>query len=397
MLRDMETQIGVFWVVISALLSCTTPQQKREVSQWVELDRAAAISCSPWPIQESELDVASVSATSAGKGGFVATMRLRNGSQLPVFAETNGSVVVSKGSRKPFPIGRNAHVIAVSYWKKEPVAFVIQNKNERAWLEIRAIRDNRMISRMATPFSDEAASGSLILAENGWWLQVNHNDMLSSFVYVNPENGVNWKFMPSAFQSSSRFTTLVGNAKNSSSFVVEHTKNGDENQSQFAITRLDETGKFSEAGKLSVATKGGLESWSSSMIGQAIILALVRGDSLIGQGVLNVIAANISETGVSESWRKEFPYPDVHLGEPTWLSNGSGAFLGIMRWIDAEATMSRIKVDSSGAVLIGDSGVFSKGTVLAAGYLNDSGKGLGAFRFREKELWKYNLCEISSK
>lgn len=390
-------QIGIFLVVISGLLSCTTPQQKRGVSQWAELDRAGAISCSPWPIQEAELDVASISATSAGKGGFVATMRLRNGSQLPVFAETNGSEVVSKGSQKPFPIGRNAYVIAVSYWKKIPVAFVIQNKNERAWLEIRGIRDNRMISRMATPFSDEATSGSLILAENGWWLQVNHNDTLSSFVYINPENGANWKFVQSAFQSSSRFTTLAGNGKTVSSYVVERVKDVDENQSKFAIIRLDETGKFSEVGKLSVATKGGVESWSAAMLGQVIVLSSVRGDSLVGQGILDVVAANISEAGVSETWKKEFPYPDVHLGEPTWLSNGTTAFLGIMRWVDAEATMSRIKVETTGATLIGDAGVFSKGTVLAAGYLNDSGKGLGAFRFREKELWKYNLCEISAK
>jgi hypothetical protein len=393
----MKTQIGIFLVVIFGMLSCTTPQQKRGVSQWAALDGAGAISCSPWPLQEAELDVASISATSAGKGGFVATMRLRNGSQLPVFAETNGNETVSKGSQKPFPIGRNAYVIAVSYWKKMPVAFVIQNKNERAWLEIRGIRDNRMISRMATPFSDEATSGSLILAKNGWWLQVNHNDSLSSFVYINPENAGDWKFIQSAFQSNSRFTTLAGNGKTMSSYVVERVKNVDENQSKFAITRLDETGKFSEVGKLSVATKGGVESWSAAKLGEVIVLSSVRGDSLVGQGVLDVVAANISEAGVSESWKKEFPYPDVHLGEPTWLSNGSTAFLGIMRWVDGEATMSRIKVDSTGATLIGDAGVFSKGTVLAAGYLNDSGKGLGAFRFREKELWKYNLCEISVK
>ncbi len=394
---NTKKQVSGVLVMISCLLACTTPEQKRETSQWTELDRAAAISCSQWPVQTSELDIASISATSAGKGGFVSTMRLRNGSQLPVFAETNGSEIISNESLKPFPIGRDAHVIAVSVWKKEPVAFVIQNKNDRAWLEIRAIRNNRMVSRMATPFPEEAISGSLVLAEKGWWLQVNHSESSSSFVYVNPENTANWSFVASSFQSGSRFATIVGNASVKSAYVLERLKNGDQNQSQFKVTSLDVSGKFSEAGRLPVATKGGVESWSAAMLGQRIVISVVRGDSMIGQGVLTVVAANVTDAGVSEAWQKEFPYPDVHLGEPAWLSNGRTGFLGLMRWIDAEASLSRIKIDESSAELIGDAGVFPRGTVMAAGYLNDSDKGLGAFRFREKDLWKYKLCKISFK
>ena len=56
-----------------------------------------------------------------------------------------------------------------------------------------------------------------------------------------------------------------------------------------------------------------------------------------------------------------------------------------------------LKYFKPNAVLIGDAGVFPRGAVLAAGYLNDSDKGLGAFRFREKDLWKYKLCKISFK
>jgi hypothetical protein len=394
---NKKRKIVDFFIMISGLLSCATPGSKHEQSQWAELERAGEIACGVWPVQESELDVASISGTSGGKGGFVATMRLRNGSQLPVYAETNGNETVGMKQLQPFPVGRDAHVIAVSVWKKEPVAFVIQNKNDRAWLEIRAIRDNRMLSRMATPFSEEALSGKIISADKGWWLQVNHSETVSSFVYISPENAANWKFVASSFQSSSRFSTITGSGSKPYAYAIERAKGNDANKSQFVVTKLEASGKFAEVGTFPIETKGGVETWSAVSLGERILFAVVRGDSMIGQGVLTIVAAEPKDGEVSEAWHKDFPFPDVHLGDPAWLTNGTTAMIGLMRWIDADGSLSRIKIDRNGAELLRDAGVFPKGTVLVTGFLDEKDKGLGAFRYRDNELWKYKLCKISLK
>ena len=86
---------------------------------------------------------------------------------------------------------------------------------------------------------------------------------------------------------------------------------------------------------------------------------------------------------------------DTHLGEPVWLSNGSRAILGLIRWVDGESSLSRIKVDKEGAELLTDVGVFAKGSVLVAGYLKANENGLGAFRYRENDMWKYKICRLS--
>ncbi len=388
-----KLQIIAIFLMILGLSGCTTTNTKTIDSEWTELGRVGALSCSAWPVKESEIDIAKVTGTSAGNGGFVATMRLRNGSQLPVYADSKDNFNSEK--LKSFPVGRDAHVVALSEWNKEPVAFVIQNKNDRAWLEIRGVRDNRMVSRMATPLQEEVNSGSLVAASRGWWLQLHHSETDSSFVFVSPEKGPNWNFTLSSYQAHTRFATVVSNDSGQNAYVVEQGKPVDENNSQFSVVQIDSAGKFSEQGKFTLATKSGLESWSASALGTRIVLAVVRGDSMIGQASLIVAAVSVSNRSATLAWKKDIPFPDVHLGEPVWLSNGNKAFLGLIKWIDAEGSLSRVKVDASGAEVLSDVGVFPKGTVLAAGYLTDREKGIGAFRFRDNELWKYKLCKLS--
>jgi len=386
-------QIAAIFIVISGLSACATTKTKVIDSEWSELEQVGALSCSAWPVKDSEIDIVKMTGTSAGSGGFVATMRLRNGSQLPVYTDSKDNLNPER--LKSFPVGRDAHVVALSEWNKEPVAFVIQNKNDRAWLEIRAIRDNRMVSRMATPLQEEADSGSIVAASKGWWLHLRHSETESSFVYVSPEKGPNWNFTLSSFQAHSRFASIVSSGSGLSAYVVEQGKSTDENSSQFQVTQIDSSGKFTEQGKFTIPTKSGLESWSASALGTRIVLAAVRGDSMIGQASLIVAAVSVSNGAAAVAWKHEVPFPDVHLGEPVWLSNGNRAFLGLIKWIDAEGSLSRIKVDASRAEVLSDVGVFPKGTVLSAGYLTDRDKGMGAFRFRDNELWKYKLCKLS--
>jgi hypothetical protein len=372
--------------------ACATTQGSKIASRWQDLERSDVLSCGEWPIRQSEIDVGDMTSSGAGDGGFVATMRLRNGSVLPVLAETKGREKVDFEDLISFPIGRDAHVLAMGAWAHEPIAFVVQNKNDRAWLEIRAMRDNRLVSRMATPLGDEVHAGKLQPSKTGWWLQLNHSENQSSFVHVTPDKTTSWKFLISSFQSSSKLAQMVAGPSGGDAFVVELPKGQDSDQGEFKITMLDPAGKFQDYGKVTLATKGGVESWSAVMLDGSVVLAVVRGDSMVGQASLLILAAGSRGT---VSWKKDFPMPDVHLGEPVWLSNGSKAVLGLMRWIDAEGSLGRIKVDRFGAEQLTDVGVFAKGSVLVAGYLDSEGRGLGGVRHRETDLWKYKICKIS--
>jgi hypothetical protein len=384
---------SVIFAIFILAQSCVTKTAGTTESEWSNLDRAGAISCSAWPLKDNELDIASMTATASGGGGFVATVRMRNGSELPVLAETKGSDQIDADQLRSFPIGRGAYVVAMADHGNEPVAFVVQNKNERAWLEIRAIRDNRLVSRMAAPLPEEVTSGRIAPAKKGWWLQLNHSETSASFVAITPDKGSNWNFVISQFQAQTKQSQLVSSTAGSDALVLELPKGVDNDKSTFVLTRLDPSGKSSEAGKVQLATKGGIESWTAALVGTKIVFAVVRGDSMIGQSSLIVSA--VGSQNIAQSWKNEFPMTDVHLGEPVLLANNSKGIIGLMRWIDGESSLLRVKVDGNGAEQLTEVGVFAKGSVLAAGYLNNKDRGLSAFRYRDKELWKYKICRVS--
>jgi hypothetical protein len=138
-------------LAVTLIVSCTTPETKQRESNWGELGKAAEISCNHWPLRENELDVSQMLASSVAGGGFIATVRMRNGSRLPVFADGKKPVEIEMDELIALPVGRDANVIGLSEWDKEPVAFIVQNRNDRAWLEIRAVKNNKLVSRMPTP------------------------------------------------------------------------------------------------------------------------------------------------------------------------------------------------------------------------------------------------------
>ena len=82
--------------ILSVILvfSCTTTETKQTESNWGELGKAGPISCNPWPLKENELDVSQMVASAEAGGGFIATLRMRSGSQLPVFAEGKNSAEI---------------------------------------------------------------------------------------------------------------------------------------------------------------------------------------------------------------------------------------------------------------------------------------------------------------
>ena len=380
---------------VLAIFSCTTTEPMKIESNWGELSKAGKISCNQWPLKESEIDVSQMLASAGSDGGFIATMRLRNGSQLPVFAEGKTASDLDVEEFIALPIGSHAHVVGLAEWGKEPVAFIIQNRNDRAWLEIRAVRNNRLVSRMPTPIEGDVYSGKISPSAKGWWLQLNHGEADASFVNIVPDVSADWHFSLSPFKALTRFASIVSNGSDLHGHIVETVRGKDEHTSKFKITRLDASGKSKELGVITLPTKGGAESWSAAAIGNRVSLAVVRGDSMIGQASMIVATVAVTGGGLNVEWKQEFPFEDVHLGDPVWISDGTRALLGIMKWIDGEGELSRFRVDAYKADTLGDVGVFEKGTVLMAGYLSEKAGGMGAFRYRDKELWKYKICKLA--
>ena len=84
-------------LAVFSFISCTTPETKRAESQWIDLDHVGSISCSAWPIKESELDISQMIPSNGSEGGFIATMRMRNEIVMPLDGSTvNGAQLVCR-------------------------------------------------------------------------------------------------------------------------------------------------------------------------------------------------------------------------------------------------------------------------------------------------------------
>src|SRR5690606_20573578 len=111
---------------------------------------------------------------------------------------------------------------------------------------------------------------------------------------------------------------------------------------------------------LDIAATSQVESWNAAGHGGGYYLAVVDGDSLIGQSDLKVSFFNWNEGSAPVRWTKGTPLKDVHVTEPFFLASDRGLEAMVLKWIDEESTIARYKVAANGLGKPEYSGIFPK-------------------------------------
>ena len=272
------------------------------------------------------------------------------------------------------------------------VFFVVHNRAAQTALEVRSLADNRVLAKAPFVLSDDVTEASLTVDENIFWLTLHVSETDASYVKVTYNKGT-WSFLKARFQTDSRGAQLVMDRDSHSAYIIEGAPISDEKVG-IKVKSIGNNGEINRNDVVEFDVKGGLESWSATNGRGEVLVAMITGDSMVGQSTMHIAALNIKQEVPLWGWRKELLMPDIHVSEPVWIESPSGgAMLTLMKWLDGEATIGLYRVASGVLKTFPDQGVHRKGSIVTSGFMELGQKRVTTIiRHREGELWKFELC-----
>ena len=197
------------------------------------------------------------------------------------------------------------------------------------------------------------------------------------------------------YVSESRGAQLVVDRERHNALIVEGAPASEE-KAGLKFQTLGNLGELIRTDIIDFEVKGGLESWAVTSGRGETLVALITGDSMIGQSILHIGSINLRQEVPTWGWRKELPLPDIHVSEPVWIeTTGVSPVLTIMKWVDAEATLGLYRVAANTVKQYPDQGIHRKGSIVSTGFEDAHDIRLTAIlRHREGDIWKFELCKI---
>jgi hypothetical protein len=146
---------------------------------------------------------------------------------------------------------------------------------------------------------------------------------------------------------------------------------------------------------LDVRAENGVESWAATQYGTGYNLAMVDGDSLIGQAELNVTAFDWIDEAASTKWTKGVPLKDVHVSDPVFLASAKGLQVLTLNWVDDESTIARYIVAGGTLGKPVYSGIYPKGSRIVEAFAgDDASETYVIMRHKDDTNWIVQLCRL---
>jgi hypothetical protein len=371
-----------------ALTGCTLFQSKKTTSGWAPLAKAKDAECGRWPMNEKDLAVNELAVLRGAKPAFLATGVKRDGSPSYYYAPFDGDVSLDTDDLVPLALGRGAVLAGALKRKGVPVVAVIYNAKGKSSLELRTVKGN-LVQFKGELAPTTIASATLVPVETGAWVVYKKDDTDYALAYLDtakdkvaltPVAGVTFRDAP----------VLLPRGADGS--VVAMWKEG-ETGKPFKLRVIGPDAKPGETQGLDLAMTSQAESWAATVYQGTSYLAVVDGDSLIGQASLRVSAFGLAEGAPAIRWTKDAPLKDVHVTEPVFVEASGGLQVLLLKWVDEESTIARYMVAAGNLGQPSFSGIFPKGAriVEALGVDDDV---VVLVRNREDERWAFRVCEL---
>lgn len=140
------------------------------------------------------------------------------------------------------------------------------------------------------------------------------------------------------------------------------------------------------------------ESWAGAMDGDDFVVAWVDGDSFVGSAHLNLkrhSSASDVRAATELGADRRVPFMHTHLSQPLLLGEGPSLSAWILKWLDAEGTLSRTRAVELPGEKIEHFGVFPKDSRPISVHTNpDDGRAGMLLRSRRGEGWQYQFCNL---
>jgi hypothetical protein len=383
-------------ILVVALSGCTLLHGRKTNSGWVVLEKADDASCGVWPKQEQDLAVNELILARGKPKGILSSGLKRDGSPNYYFAPWKDDVDFDAEQLVPLKLGRNSVMIGGASLGAKPVFDVVfntrdKNGNAKSSLEVRNVKDN-LVRFKGDLGGDAVQNGSLVVAGDVHWIVYKKDDadfgaarlgFVKEKGAIVPVTGLAMKDRP-----------VIVPAPGGKGEALIIYKEGDDPK-PFKVRKIGVDGKVGLPSSLDVTVDNGVESWTATQSGGAYYMALVDGDSLIGQADLKVTAFDWVDEAAAAKWTKSVAIKDVHVSDPVFLNSAKGLQVLTLNWVDDESTIARYVVAGGAVGKPVYTGIFPKGSRIVDAFAgNDAGDTYAIMRHKDDTSWIFQLCKL---
>lgn len=372
---------------------CTGFGGPKTQSEWSVLADVDAAECALWPMRDRDLQLNEVALTQGGKTrGFGVSGLRRDAAPMHYYAPFDGDVELDKEDYVDLNLGRGAILLGGAVAGGKELAFVGRVVGDKTTLEVRSVRDN--VVRYKGPLADTIIEdGGVDVAASGAWLTVRDQDGAQRLAYVDlsKPDKIESRVIPAATRTETlRVLPRPGKADG----VLALWREGETGQ-PFKARWVGMDGKVGEVVSLDFTVTSQVESWTAVGYGGGYYLAVVDGDSLIGQSELKIAHINWSDGSAQVRWTKASPLTDEHVTEPVFAVTERGLEALVLKWIDEESTIARYMVAGGTVGKPKYSGIFPKGSRIIEAFTSADGDDLYVVtRNRGESGWVFRICEM---
>ncbi len=353
---------AVLQVLVFSQVSCTTAGKKVQ-HKWAALDSSLDLECSPWPGVD---DLATIS-----------DVVFRNPAGGEVLAAGTGLDRSGKAAMFVAAISKDSNIEAVMTTYKGPPPHLFRgscplpNPSSGAVLRAEwgaANKDGCLV--LGRDAADAPAVG--LMASSGATTAISLAGMAKGFASGQ-------SVVPKALADGSVLVVAEPDLSDAVKQTLPWVKLNAEN--------------IIESGVLNLKAGATIESARALPVDGGVFFALVTGDSLVGEGGLEV---SFFRFGLSDPvWSKSMKLAHTHLGDPALVSDGSSghAVLMIPKWVDLESTIGTYRLSPEGLVASANQGIFPGASVVVDSSQITGGAAV-MIRSRTKDKWRYKLCEM---
>ena len=373
-------------ILMASVYGCQTAAANRTKSNWDTLSHADKVDCHSWPLRPQDLQLDDILLLQGTKPAAIVSGLNRSGTPIYYYSDLSNS--------KPDPeefsalnFGHDAVILGGAQVDGEFVAVIAHSSDSQSQLEIRRVPQNTILLT-ANLGKFYAAEGQVFPTQSGFWLSIRSDDHKYFLIFIG--KGMDGKF----FKRDINLTPLLSSpllfpdAKNRNALMVwreatsPHTLN-----SQL----IAEDGTSTKSTPI-VLPINQVESWNAYRTNQDLFLAIIDGDTVIGQAELKLAKLSSIVSAPQLQWTHTQTLNDLHTTEPLFLDGLKGLEVLVLNWIDEESTIARYSVGQNTLSSPRYSGVFQKGTRILGTQSSTTDGTTLITRVRDGIHWAFKLC-----
>jgi len=373
------------------LAGCTTPGGHETTSGWSALLHSSKVECSIWPLRDKDLQIDDLTWIGGRKPGFLLAGLKRDASPLNYFAPFSGDEAVDPEQFASLNLGPHAVMLGGGTAGGQNMVVVAHNSGGKSTFDVRSLASN-IVKYKGDLGPFQVVEGNVTQAKGSLWLSVKSEDNIYHLVQINTAQPGKWGSKALASPTYNEQPKLLGGEAGGGVTVL--WKEGDTGK-PLKLQVLHADGSMDAAITLDLQVTSQMESWSATNHAGIIYLALIDGDTMIGQAEVKVAAVYQGSAGTGVKWTKAIQLRDTHAQEPIFVATNRGLEVLVLNWIDEESTIARYMIAGANIGKPTYSGVFQKGSRILEAFAGpDQNDAFVVTRSRNDKRWAYQLCKI---